>query len=168
MTRHATVGVVLVGVLVLSFGVGTYGATQVSGERSVTVDIADEGERPYLGVTVHSPRLSNGRHAEVTLLTLDHRLAHADTLRLTWTVSQTAGDPTPPNVRADPESRILGVGDSETLTASVVCGSDPGAEETFTVDVTAEGTRTTIEFSRAVVVTCTGDPNRGRSDSNAG
>lgn len=163
MNNAKAAAVLLSGLLVLSLGVGTYGAVHVSGDRTVTIEVAEDNEQPYLDTDVHSPRLPNGRHTEVPLLTLRHRLDHESSLRVRASVRADSDESTPPNVLTGPRLRTLDVGEEVTLTASVVCGSDGGDVETFTVDVVAEGSRTSLSFSRDVVVTCTGEPNRGES-----
>lgn len=141
--------------------IGSGGFSSVSAEGGVAVTVADD-ESAYLGVQTNEPRLENGNHQNVTLLTVTNQFPAATEATVMVTIPSSTGPP-PVVQRTQREQTTLGAGESTTVTADVTCGGTRTAELPVDISVSAtDGTGSEsihdVELQRDVAITCTGNP----------
>ena len=159
MRRAAYAGVALAALLLVS---STGGFTSVNADRPLGIAVADDDEA-FLGIETTEPTLANGRHDAVALATVTNRLPGPLTdvdVRLT---GATGGQPPKLLPQGNPDVTVpatLDVTEDGTVTADVGCSAAGGGAHTVTWDLhlEASGDGVTVELTRPVTVTCTGEP----------
>jgi hypothetical protein len=151
MNRLRRLGVVAIATLVL-LTTGTGGVATISGDRSVELAVADQGEA-YVGAEPAEPTVGAGPPEDVVVLTLTNRFEQP----LTVDVTVQGDGPTPPVLQGYDAPDHLGTGEAAAVTATVNCDASPGTDtETWTVDVSATGDDVSVDTTRTVTVACTG------------
>lgn len=144
---------------------GSAGASAVVADRGLQIAVAPD-EEAFLGLEVDDPALPNGNHEDVELVALRNNFPN-EIVRVEAAVAP-GESPTPPLLAgADPvrvSDRRLPVGATATVTADITCSGNAEPVETVDVSIAVETAGgSTVELTRAVQVTCTGEPNRGAS-----
>lgn len=151
-------------VLVLSATIGTAGFTSGTLEREIQVAV-ESGDDAYLGIESHAVTAEPG-HSTAPVLTLRNNFAGNVRLRVDANVD-TPSDGRPPKILTLTPPSIVGVGETGTVHARVVCG---GTERSETVAITATVTGPDVEttVTREVTVTCSGAPPDRAPPGNSG
>ena len=159
MRRAATAGLAIAALLLVST---TGGFTSVGADRGLSVAVADDDEA-YLGIETTDPTLANGRHDGVVLATVTNRLPGPLTDVDVRVTGATGGQPPKLLPQGNPDvtaPATLDVSEQGVVTADLACSAAGGGAHTVTwdlhIEASAEGA--TVELTRPVTVTCTGDP----------
>lgn len=150
-------------VLALSLLVSTGGFSAVNADRSVSVSVVPD-DQALLGIAQHNVELDNGRHDDVTLVTLENQFPEDLSDVQVWVHED--DDQRAPKFLSQNSSVVsvsgeLGVGESVPVRADVGCSNagGSGSTEEWTVRVVASGGSAEVELNRTVSVTCTGEPS---------
>lgn len=150
---HARRLALLLGTLALvGTAVSTGGFSVVSADRQVDVSTAPDSQA-FLGVETHDQTLRAGTNEDTPLVTLGNQFGVPLT-DVEVTVAGSAPPPTVVDTSAKPVDvpSSLGVGESGTVTASVVCGGSQSG--VLTVDIYAAGRGVSVTMERTVRVDC--------------
>jgi hypothetical protein len=153
-----------VAVLVLSATVGTAGFTSGTLEREVEVAV-ETGDDAYLGIESHAVTAEPGQ-STAPVLTVRNDFAGDVRLRVDASVD-TPSKGRPPKLLELTPPPVVGVGETGTVHARVVCGGTERSE-TFAITATVTGPDVETTFTRKVTVTCSGASSAGTPPGNSG
>jgi len=158
MTRRWLYGGLVV--LALSLLVSTGSFSAVSADRGVDVTVADDDDA-FLGITLESPVLDNGRHDGTELAAIQNRFGTPLTeIEVTITGDDTQSPKLLPQGTPDVDvPDTLGPGDNGVIEADIQCSNAGGSgpTEDWQIHVSASSDSATVELTRTVTVECTGE-----------
>jgi uncharacterized membrane protein len=166
MARRWLYGVLVV--LAISLLVGTGGFSSAAADRGVDVTVVDD-DSAFLGITLESPVLDNGRHDETQLASVQNRFG----VPLTdLEVTVDGDDPQSPKLlpQSTPDVDVpdsIAPGESGTIEADIQCsnaGGD-GPTEDWQLHISATSDVATVDLTRTVTVECTGEGS-GKPDGS--
>lgn len=157
----------LMTVVMLSAAVATFGYTSGTMDREIDLALGNDGNA-YVGIETHSPiPVDNGR-STVPAVTIRNNFGGDVRIRVNASVASPLNPKTPPRILSLSSPFVLGVGEEETIRATVVCGDNPGSSTAFTIAITVTGSDVSGTVTKEVIVTCSGNaPGQTTTDGTS-